>query len=35
VFRYKDAHGNAIDTAATNGNQGKFDWSDETESYFD
>jgi len=35
VFRYKDAHGNAIDAAATNGNQGKFDWSDQTESYFD
>lgn len=35
VFRYKDAHGNEIDTAATNGNQGKFDWTDETESYFD
>jgi hypothetical protein len=35
VFRYKDAHGNAIDTTATNGNQGKFDWSDQTESYFD
>ena len=35
VFRYKDAHGNKIDAAATNGNQGKFDWSDQTESYFD
>jgi hypothetical protein len=35
IFRYKDAHGNAIDTTATNGNQGKFDWSDQTESYFD
>ena len=35
IFRYKDAHGNAIDTTETNGNQGKFDWSDQTESYFD
>ncbi|HEV2387082.1 MAG TPA: DUF1326 domain-containing protein [Candidatus Acidoferrales bacterium] len=32
-FRYQDAHGNDIDTAATNGNQGKFDWTDRTPAY--
>ena len=35
VFRYKDAHGNDIDTRATNGNQGKFDWTDHNTTYFD
>lgn len=35
VFRYKDAHGNEIDTQATNGNQGRFDWTDENSTYFD
>lgn len=33
VFKYKDSHGNDIDTEATNGNQGKFDWTDQTGSY--
>lgn len=33
VFRYKDAHGNVINTQATNGNQAKFDWTDQTGSY--
>jgi len=33
VFRYQDTHGNSIDTAATNGNQGKFDWTDQTVAY--
>lgn len=35
VFRYKDAHGNEIDTQGTNGNQGKFDWTDKNTTYFD
>lgn len=35
IFRYKDAHGNDIDTKATNGNQGKFDWTDGNSAYFD
>ena len=30
---YKDEFGNLIDTAATNANQGKFDWSDRTPLY--
>jgi hypothetical protein len=34
-FRYKDAHGNDIDTKATNGNQGHFDWTDQSTTYFD
>jgi hypothetical protein len=33
VFHYKDAHGNVINTRATNGNQAKFDWTDQTASY--
>jgi hypothetical protein len=33
VFRYRDAHGNDIDTGSTNGNQGKFDWTDRTSTY--
>ena len=35
VFRYKDAHGNEIATQGTNGNQGKFDWTDKNTTYFD
>lgn len=35
VFRYKDAHGNDINTKGTNGNQGRFDWTDENTTYFD
>lgn len=35
VFRYKDSHGNNIDTSATNGNQGHFDWTDKNTTYFD
>jgi hypothetical protein len=34
-FRYKDSGGNLIDTAATNGNQGHFDWTDQTSAYID
>lgn len=34
TFRYKDAHGNSIDAEGTNGNQGKFDWTDQSGAYF-
>jgi len=33
-LRYRDAFGNKFDMAATNSNQGKFDWTDETKEYF-
>ncbi len=33
IFRYKDSHGNNIDTEGTNGNQGRFDWTDQTSAY--
>ncbi len=33
-WRYRDPHGNKFDLSATNSNQGKFDWTDETEHYF-
>lgn len=33
-FRYADQYGNKIDVKDSNGNQGKFDWTDETENYF-
>ena len=29
-WRYQDAHGNKFDFKATNSNQGKFDWTDQT-----
>ena|SRR5439155_20403461 len=33
-LRYKDQHGNKFDMTATNSNQGKFDWTDQTPVYF-
>jgi len=33
-LRYRDEFGNEIDLKGTNANQGKFDWSDRTASYF-
>ena len=33
-LRYKDQHGNKFDISATNSNQGKFDWTDQTSFYF-
>jgi hypothetical protein len=33
-FHYKDQYGNKIDFPGTNGNEGKFDWNDQTETYF-
>jgi hypothetical protein len=32
--RYKDQFGNKLDFSGTNSNQGKFDWTDQTEHYF-
>ena len=32
--RYKDEFGNKLDFKGTNSNQGKFDWTDQTEKYF-
>jgi len=32
-LKYKDEYGNLIDAAATNANQGRFDWSDQTTIY--
>ena len=31
---YKDEFGNKLDFSGTNSNQGKFDWTDQTEKYF-
>jgi hypothetical protein len=33
-MRYKDEFGNKLDFRGTNSNQGKFDWTDQTEHYF-
>jgi hypothetical protein len=33
-LRYKDQYGNKFSFTGTNSNQGKFDWTDETPSYF-
>jgi len=33
-LHYKDSHGNKFDMKGTNSNQGKFDWDDQTPSYF-
>jgi len=33
-FQYRDQFGNKIDAKGTNGNQGKFDWTDQTPKYF-
>jgi len=33
-LHYKDHYGNKMDFSATNGNEGKFDWNDQTEHYF-
>ena len=33
TFRYQDSHGNTIETGGTNGNQGRFDWTDQTSVY--
>jgi len=33
-LHYKDRYGSKMDFSATNGNQGKFDWNDQTEHYF-
>jgi hypothetical protein len=33
-WRYRDSYGNKFNFTATNSNQGKFDWTDETAHYF-
>ena len=33
-LHYKDQHGNKFNMSATNSNQGKFDWTDQTPVYF-